>query len=342
MSVEAAAAQFQTGTFQFRPIGNGLINDTFQVDYDNGVTLVLQRINAHSFPQPVHILRNYQRMERWLEDHPGKTRIPRLCRTINGKAWWEDATGRIWRATGWIPNSSSPHQPDSMLMTANAVREYALFIRAFHGIDLRSWDIVIPQFHNLMQRYRQFENAMENAPLFRLMKATHVIASLRERSHYLAFYEEMILHPSDYPDRLQHHDCKVNNLLFNSSHDAVLAVADLDTVMPGKFFSDLGDMVRTMACTVSEESSEWEKVGVNIDRYEKILSVFKDCLDDILTPSEKAHLHEAGRLVTYMQALRYTTDFLQKDIYYKTSFPEQNLHRAFNQLILLERLEEIG
>jgi hypothetical protein len=112
-------------------------------------------------------------------------------------------------------------------------------------------------------------------------------------------------------------------------------------MMPGYYFSDLGDMVRSMACTEDENSTAWELIGVQKNYYDTITREYQAGMGT-LTEAEKKNIHKAGRLITYMQCLRYVTDFLENDVYYKTDYPEQNLNRALNQLILLEKLEEVA
>jgi hypothetical protein len=136
-----------------------------------------------------------------------------------------------------------------------------------------------------------------------------------------------------------HHDCKISNILFDADTHEVICPVDLDTVMPGKYFSDIGDMVRTMACTEEENSTAWELIDVKPDYYHAIINGYLEGMGNDFTAAEKQHIHQPGLLLTYMQCIRFVTDFLNNDIYYKTSYPEQNLNRALNQLILLEKLE---
>jgi hypothetical protein len=137
-----------------------------------------------------------------------------------------------------------------------------------------------------------------------------------------------------------HHDCKISNILFSLRTQQVICPVDLDTVMPGKFFSDLGDMIRTMACSEDENSIAWEKISINEAFYKAILKGYLSRSEAILTQTEKHHIHYAGLLMIFMQGIRFLTDYLRGDIYYKIQYPEQNLNRALNQFILLERLEE--
>ncbi len=123
------------------------------------------------------------------------------------------------------------------------------------------------------------------------------------------------------------------------SHQALCPV-DLDTVMPGLFFSDVGDMIRSMGATQDENSHQWEAIAINPDFYKAIIAGYLEGIGDNFTPAEKKHIHQAGLMMVFMQSLRFVTDFLNNDVYYKIDYPEQNLNRALNQLILLERLEE--
>ena len=188
-------------------------------------------------------------------------------------------------------------------------------------------------------RYEQFENAIANASLDRLLKSTHVIAELRQRKQLVDWYKCMS-YSSSYPVRVMHHDCKISNILFNTGSGKVICPVDLDTVMPGKFFSDLGDMIRSMACTVDENSNHWEEIDIRPSFYQNILKGYLEGIGDIFTERRKKRY--SLRRVDYdlYAGIRFLTDFLNNDIYYKTSYPEQNLNRALNQLILLEKLEE--
>jgi len=198
---------------------------------------------------------------------------------------------------------------------------------------------IIPNFHNLSYRYHQFEEVVKAAHIKRLLKATHVISEIRDRIALLDFYNTVANNATDYPTRIMHHDCKISNILFDKSTNAAICPVDLDTVMPGKYFSDIGDMIRTMACTEEEDSNAWELIDVKADYYNAIIKGYAEGMGDNLTNEEKMNIHKSGLLLTYMQCIRFVTDFLNNDIYYKTTYPEQNLNRALNQLILLEKLE---
>ena len=336
--VEKAAIQFGKGIPVSVPLGNGLINRTYKVDFTESPSIVLQCINQATFPQPENIINNYRLIQDYLNS-TGSNGISQLLKTKDGKYYWMDPEGNFWRATAFINNSYASSMPGNPRAVFMAAKSFASFTKSLNGMKADQLEIIIPHFHNLAFRYKQFEDTVKNASISRLLKSTHVISEIRDRTRLVDFYREVEGNETDYPVRVMHHDCKISNILFDTSTNAVICPVDLDTVMPGKYFSDIGDMIRTMACTEEENSSSWETIDVQPEYYKAIINGYMEGIGKDLTGAEKQHIHQSGLLLTYMQCLRFVTDFLNNDIYYKTTYPEQNLNRALNQLILLEKLE---
>ena len=336
--IEKAAVQFGKGVPVVKPLGNGLINRTYKVDFTESQSIVLQCINQSTFPQPENIINNYRLIQDYFAE-TGEKKIAHLLKTKSGTYYWIDTAGDFWRATEYFSNSYASAIPKTPEEVFTAAKSFAAFTQSLHGLNASALAIIIPDFHNLAFRYRQFEEAVTSAPVSRLLKATHVISEIRDRTGLVDFYNEVEKNESGYPTRIMHHDCKISNILFDNSTRAVICPVDLDTVMPGKYFSDIGDMIRTMACTEEENSRAWELIDVKKDYYTAIINGYLEGMRDNLTAAEQKHIHRPGLLLTYMQCIRFATDFLNNDIYYKTSYPEQNLNRALNQLILLEKLE---
>jgi len=341
-TIQTAAAQFGEGTPAIEQLGQGLIHHTYKVSYANGNAIILQGLNQSVFKHPEDIIFNYRQVYDFLVKQPGGMQVAPLVSTKSGKDFFTDADHHFWRATQFIPGSYAPALPADAKEVYAAAHCFAAFTSALSGLSAGSLKIILPGFHDLSLRHRQFEDTVKSAHISRLLKATHVISELRDRTGLVAFYETMMASPTDYPARIMHHDCKISNILFNQSTKAVICPVDLDTVMPGYYISDLGDMIRSMACTEDENSSAWEHIGVNMEYYDTLIDAYLAGMGSTLTAAEKKNIHKPGLLLTYMQCLRYTTDFLQNDVYYKTTYPEQNLNRALNQLILLERLEEVA
>jgi hypothetical protein len=339
-SVEHAARQFLGDQpLSIRPLGNGLIHYSYCISpAEGGPSIVLQAINTSVFKRPGDILHNYELTYEYLRLHSPDRNIAAPLKTAAGGLSWTDGQNRLWRATRFLENSTSPLTAESEEAAKSAAKCFASLTRALQGLDTSKLRVIIPGFHDLPLRYRQLEESISQAPVDRLLKSTHVIAELRQRKYLVQFYVSFRGDPA-FPDRVMHHDCKISNILFDSRTGKVICPVDLDTLMPGKYFSDLGDMIRSMVASEDENSINWEHIHIRPSYYSAILDGYLEEMQKIFTGEELAHIHASGLLMIYMQAARFLTDFLNGDIYYKTTYPEQNLHRALNQLILLESLE---
>jgi aminoglycoside phosphotransferase (APT) family kinase protein len=330
------AAGFGLRNAFVEPLGSGLIHYTYRAVAD-GQAIVLQQINTKVFADPNALVQNYLVVYDHLRQQGG-IQIPAPVPATNGSWLLRDADGNSWRATEYIANSYSPDATDDPRAAFTTSSCFAQFSKALSGIDKSRLQVVLADFHDLTFRYHQFEDTVARVYGLRLMRATHVIAELRERKYLVDFYASIKNNP-EYPVRLMHHDCKIGNILFDKDSKEVICPIDLDTIMPGKYFSDLGDMIRTMACTVDENSREWELIDVRPEFYNAIVEGYLHGIGSELTQAEKENIHKSGLLMTYMQTARFLTDFLNGDVYYRTTYPEQNLNRALNQLILLEKME---
>ncbi|WP_162915384.1 phosphotransferase enzyme family protein [Paraflavitalea soli] len=340
--IEAAALQFGHGKPLVSSLGNGLIHHTYKVAFTgegNSSPIVLQNINRHMFKHPENIIYNYRLVYDVIGTGNGLHIAP-LIPTHDGKWYWVDEQQLFWRATGFIADSYTQTIPNTAAEVYKTAQCFGHFTRSLNSIDTTKLKVIIPHFHDLALRYAQFEQAVSEAAISRLLKSTHVIAELRQRRKLVDFYEFIQQHPADYHTRVMHHDCKLSNILLDTTTHQALCPVDLDTIMPGLFFSDVGDMIRSMSATQDENSTQWEDIAINADFYKAIIAGYLEGIGDNFTPAEKKHIHQAGLMMVYMQSLRFVTDFLNNDVYYKIDYPEQNLNRALNQLILLEKLEE--
>jgi len=338
---KTAAAQFvPLAAFSLEALGNGLIHQTFKVGYGPGQkAIVLQSINRSVFPRPEDILHNYNELYQFLLKKNGVPVIPAPLPAGKSGWIWTDAEGDCWRASEYIDGSYSPATAADEDSAYTVAKCFAAFTASLTQLDNSRLRIILPGFHDLSSRYQQFETAITQASIERLMKSTHIIAELRERKSLVELYE-MIRDCPDFPFRVMHHDCKIGNILFDAGSGKVICPVDLDTVMPGKFFSDPGDMIRTMACSLDEKATHWEDLRIKPSYYDAILTGYVEGMGNIFSDLEKAHIHDSGPIMIYMQAIRFLTDFLAGDHYYKIDYPEQNLNRALNQLVLLESLED--
>jgi hypothetical protein len=137
-----------------------------------------------------------------------------------------------------------------------------------------------------------------------------------------------------------HHDCKLTNILFDKTTHRAICPVDLDTTMPGYFFSDIGDMIRSMVPTLPENSNSWDELTIQPTIYFNIVKGYREGINDAFTEYEQDHIHSSGLLMLFMQGIRFLTDYLLEDRYYKTTYEHQNLDRAKNQFLVLQQLEK--
>ncbi|OQY93617.1 MAG: hypothetical protein B6D37_11015 [Sphingobacteriales bacterium UTBCD1] len=335
----AGMCKLTPGKISVLPLGNGLINHTYKVSCSSGHFFLLQQINKNVFPRPQDVQENYITIWKYAETEIKGLKLPapRYCDKM--VSLFMDSSGNYWRSFEFIKDSvthSIAQKPQQAKATAKA---FAKFTSAFSKFDVDQLKIIIPDFHNVSFRYEQMEQAEKKGLPERIEKAKSLLRELRERERYSQFYE-MITGSDDFLLRVMHHDAKISNVLFNKTTGRIICPVDFDTVMPGYFFSDPGDMIRSMACNYDENYQYFEKIRIRKSYYEAIISGYMSVMWKYFTASEKKYIHYSGILMIYMQAMRFLTDFMYGGIYYKVEYKGQNFDRALNQLTLLKRLEE--
>ena len=319
-------------------IGGGLINHSYKITCQLKSDFLLQQINKKVFSNPQDVQENYLAIWQYAEFEFTGLRLPSPKYCGRNATLFIDEKENYWRAFEFIDNANMllvAKKPSQAKATAKA---FAKFTAAFDEFNVQSLKTVIPNFHNLSFRYQQFEESLNTELYERMGKASLFINELKQRERYKHFYE-IIIESDEFLQRVMHHDAKIANILFSKESGKVICPVDFDTVMPGYFFSDLGDIIRSMACSHDENSMDFENIAIRKDFYDAIIEGYMFVMEKQLTESEKKYIHYAGLLMIYMQALRFLTDYLNGDIYYRIEYPEQNLNRAKNQFILLEKLE---
>ena len=338
--IRKAAGQFlgSEDKVLITPLGQGLIHLTYRVDPpEPGKSILLQALNTRVFPKPADILHNYLAVFNFLEGQQS-FHIPAPVKTIEGGLLWVDDAKNSWRATVFMPNTYSPLVAGNAGDAGTVASVFGGFTRCLAKLDIGGLRVILPDFHNLVRRYGDLQKAILSALPARREAASQAIGQALGRENLVNFYASIRQSP-EFPDRVTHHDCKISNILFDKSNGQVICPVDLDTVMPGKCFSDLGDMIRSMACSQDENSRELDQLELLPDFYRSIVGGYLDGMGDLLGAAEKKHIHFSGLMMVYMQALRFLEDFLRGDSYYQTSYSDQNLDRALNQLTLLDKLE---
>lgn len=323
------------------PLSGGLINYTYKAISESGISLLLQRFNTEVFKNPMAIQGNYQKINDFTLKHKLSIKLPQPIPSSDGSLLFKDPEGGYWRAFVFIEDSVSfltAVQSEQAYTTAKAFAEFSASLSEFPAAEL---EITIPDFHNLSFRFWQFQEALTHSGEERKSIASPWIKKLLDRSHYKDFYDTMLASPSDFKLRVMHHDAKIANMLFDVHTHEVVCLVDFDTTMPGYYFSDLGDMIRTMTCSHDENHTNFEELSIREDFYKALINGYFEKMSSELTVQEKQNIHQSGLLMFYMQALRFLADYLNNDIYYRIQYSDQNLHRAINQITLLTQLEKM-
>ncbi len=329
------------------PYGSGHIHDTFRVetaekDKDD---YILQRLNNRVFRNIPELQNNIERVTGHLNQKllsiPGSD-IKRECLTLipakNGKSWITDNNGNFWRMYIFISNHHSYNivdSPDKAFEGGKAIGRFQAMLSDLPGSPLYE---TIPYFHNIERRLETFNRTVKADPVKRAEKATYEITSVLQRSEEM----KIILRlgkEGKIPVRITHNDTKFNNILLDIN-DKALCVIDLDTVMPGYVHYDFGDAIRTAANIAEEDEKELSKVKMDINLFEAYAKGYLSETRDTLNPIEKEYLAFAPRLITYTIAVRFLTDYIDGDHYFKIHHEHHNLQRARAQLKLVESMEE--
>ena len=320
-----------------KPFGSGLINNTWLIS-DNGNDFILQRINTNVFKNPFDIATNIHLICDYLKTkHPGYL-FPCPRKTVAGDYMTTIKAEGYFRVFPFIKNSHTVDVVNSPSQANEAAKQFGRFTNLLSGFPIDQLKITLPDFHNLPLRYSEFETAIKEGNRERIKESTTSIHFLKEQSEIVTISERINNNP-DFKRRVTHHDTKINNVLFDD-HGNGLCIIDLDTVMPGYFLSDFGDMMRTYLSPVSEEEKDLSKIEIREDYFKAIADGYLSEMGNELSAAEKNNLVYAGKFMTYMQALRFLTDYLNNDVYYGSKYEGHNFIRANNQITLLKKIIE--
>lgn len=337
------------------PLGDGLINDTYIVKTEGDAPdYVLQRLNTDIFTDPQTLERNITSVCKAVTadlvkrgesdiDRKHLTFIP--SKETDGMFVTDEDEG-YWRLSIYIPDSKTLKEvtPQTASIAGEAFGHFQSVAGSrpmyFGDPDLKIYKEAIPDFHNMKFRLKQLEDAVSLDPKGRLEGVRDIVNAIMARSEEMSLAEKLF-EEGKLPKRICHCDTKVNNMLFDAKTGEVLCVIDLDTVMPSFITSDYGDFLRTGAATVAEDSPEFDKVDFNMDIFRAFTAGYLKSASDFLTPVERKLLPYGACLFPYMQCVRFLTDWLNGDIYYKITYPEHNLVRAKNQWKLFEKADSL-
>lgn len=319
-----------------QPFGSGHINRTFKIDVDDQ-SFILQRVNHHVFQKPEIIAANIRLASDHLKkNHPDYLFLSPLP-SQSGLDLVYDEEGYPWRLMPYFKNSLTLNEVETPLEAYEAARGFAQLTKNLSGCDVSKFKPTIDRFHDLNWRFEQFKDALAGAKPHWLEKATEAIQACNNFSYLVDEYSNLLA-DGFLNQRVMHNDTKINNILFDSQSRKVVCVIDLDTLMPGYFIYDLGDMVRTFVSPVSEEEQDLAKITFRKDIYDALLQGYLSEMKSELNEKEIQAIPFAGCMMTYIMALRFLADYLNGDTYYGIAYEGHNLVRATNQLNLLEKL----
>ena len=320
------------------PFGNGHINDTLKVTNEKGeIKYVLQRINHLIFTNVDMLQNNINTVTTHIRkklEAKGESDIDRKVLTFlptkDGKPYYFDGDS-YWRVCLFIPNSKS-YEEVTPELSYEAGKAFGDFQSMLSDLPEGSLGETIPNFHNMEFRLQQFHDAVK-------ANAAGRLEEVEKRAEAMCI-QERLYREGKLQKRTNHCDTKVNNMMFDADTDKVLCVIDLDTVMPGFVLSDIGDFIRTGANTGAEDDENLDNVNVNMDIFKAYTRGYMETAKAFLSPLEISLLPYGGRLLTYMQTVRFLTDYINGDTYYKIHSPKHNLIRTKAQFKLLQSLEE--
>lgn len=347
-NLELVFRNFNTGSIFIdgNRYGSGHIHDTFKIDTAEGnPDYILQRLNRKIFRDIPSLQANIERVtshiRRKLREE-GTADIDRrtlsLITTNDGKLWHEDENGDCWRMYIFISDHRSYDIVDTPQKAYQGGRGIGRFQAQLADLPLPPLHETIPWFHDIEKRLETFRSTVERDPAGRANSVKKEIEFIREREEVMKTIIRLG-REGKIPLRITHNDTKFNNILLDNNDNA-LCVIDLDTVMPGYVHYDFGDAIRTAANSAAEDESDLDTVFMNIELFEAYARGYLEEMNTTLNDTEKEYLAFAPRLITFTIGLRFLTDHIDGDNYFRIHHENHNLQRARTQFRLVESNEE--
>jgi Ser/Thr protein kinase RdoA (MazF antagonist) len=343
--IRSIASRFRVpGEFvSAKPHGSGHINDTYCVTFDERGTqtrYIVQWINHHIFKNPEAVMDNIQRVTthlaaRMAHNPDAKRRVLSLVLANDGKSFYCDADGNHWRAYDFIEGARTFDTVESPQQAFEAAKAFGHFQSMLSDLPAPRLHDTIPDFHHTPKRFAALEQAIEADVKNRAAQAKGEIEFALKRKPIAS-----VLLDARLPERITHNDTKFNNVLLDDKSGEGICVIDLDTVMPGLAVYDFGDMVRSATNSAREDERDQSKVQMQFPMFESLVKGYLASASEFLTRSEKELLAFSGKLITFETGIRFLTDFLSGDTYFKVHREGHNLDRCRTQFKLMESIEE--
>jgi Ser/Thr protein kinase RdoA (MazF antagonist) len=319
--------------------GNGHINETYLLLDSKARTYILQRVNRTVFQDPELLMQNIESVCAHIKQTAKSNREHMtLIPTKNGKNWHIDEDGYFWRLYEFIADSVCIEQAPTPYDFRESAVAFGRFARSLSGFDADSLHETIPRFHDTPNRFALLHDAISADPLDRVKTVAREIEFALSREAYAAKLVDL-QKSGDLPARVTHNDTKLNNVLFDRTTRRALCVIDLDTVMPGLAVTDFGDAIRFGASTAVEDERDLSKVAFSMEMYSAYADGFLAECGGILTSVERECLRDGAKMMTLECGVRFLTDYISGDVYFRVSRASQNLDRARTQFKLITEIE---
>ena len=345
----AAHFSFSGALANIKELTAGNINVTYRLTYTkDGLPhqYIIQRINTNAFKDPVSLMDNvgkvtsHIRASSQAEGINPDRRVLTFVPCDNGTLLYIDPEGGAWRAYHYVDGVTAYDQIESADLFREAGRGFGEFQTRLSDFPAAELAETIPGFHNTAWRYGAFLRAIEEDTADRVASIPDDIAFFHERKELAHAIVSKLGHPDLLPLRVTHNDTKLNNVLIDNATGKALCVIDLDTVMPGSSLYDYGDAVRYGACTAAEDEPDLSKIDFDMTLFKAFTEGFVSATEGKLTETEIRLLPLGIKVIAYELAMRFLTDYINGDVYFKTNYEGHNLVRARAQMKLLTVVEE--
>lgn len=327
----------------YKQLASGHINDTYLIKTEKNSFFILQQINNGVFKDVPGLINNKVLISNHLQSKNGhlskkelKRKVLSFVKTLKGFNYHIDNVGNYWNMMIYISDSVTYDTVSDEEVAYEGGKLMGDFLNQTSDFDTDSLVVVIPKFHDMSFRFSQFNEALFTASDKRLVQAKkyiNLVNELKDEMHII----ENLKASGAIKIRVTHNDTKISNILFDSNKKG-LCVIDTDTVMPGIVHYDFGDAIRTICNTAAEDEKDLSKVSFNLNYYKAYVKGFLQKMEPELSSLEIQYLPLAAKTMIFIMGLRFLTDYLNNDTYYKTSYTEHNLDRSKNQFKLIESL----
>lgn len=317
--------------------GHGHINHTLKVVTDTGAEYVLQQINKYVFKDPVSLMQNVGAVTAYLRERVTDPRCAlHFLPTRDGRFYHKDENGQYWRMYDFVGGFclDAPESPEDFYQSALAFGRFQELLSQFPADTLVE---TIPEFHNTVYRYGTFRSILAADPWGRAKGVQTEIRFLLDREEEAGTLQRM-RESGELPLRVTHNDTKLNNVLLDKKTRKSLCVLDLDTVMPGLSLYDYGDAIRFGAATAAEDEPDVGKQSVNLHLFERFTRGYIEACPS-LTQKEIDMMPMGAKILTLELAMRFLTDYIDGDRYFRAAYPKHNLVRARSQMQLVADME---